>query len=128
MRELEGKLAGFSCVLHPESVTPDLEEADPIVRNGMEHLKVSPVPAMLSALLIRRWLSRESGEGPCGVLGAFFLDLKRTYFKLVLSRRTGSLTLLMTLTFQLSTSTFYQHINRGNSLRARWSKCILTPR
>jgi hypothetical protein len=82
VREPEGKLAGFSCVLHPEWVTPELEEADPIVRNWMEHLKVSPVPAMQSALFTRDWLSRESGEGPCGEQGAFLLDIKRTYMLL----------------------------------------------
>lgn len=82
VRQPEGKLAGFSCVFQPESVTPELEEVDPIIRNWMDHLKVSPVPAMQSALLIRRWLSPESGEGPCGVQGAFWLDLKRTYMLL----------------------------------------------
>ena len=82
VREPEGKLAGFSCVLDPESVTPELEEADPIVRNWMEHLKVSPVPAMQCALFSRGLLSRESGEGPCGVQGAFWLDVKRTYMLL----------------------------------------------
>jgi hypothetical protein len=82
VREPESKLAGFCCVLDPESVTPELEEADPIVRNWMQHLKVSPVPAMQSALFYRGLLSRESGEGPCGVQGAFWLDLKRTYMLL----------------------------------------------
>ena len=82
VREPEGKLAGFYCLLDPESVTPELEEADPIVRNWMEHLKVSPVPAMQCALFFRGLLSRESGEGPCGVQGAFWLDLKRTYMLL----------------------------------------------
>jgi DNA-binding winged helix-turn-helix (wHTH) protein len=82
VREPEGKLAGFSCVFHPELVTPELEDADPIVRNWMEHLRVSPVPAMQCALFFRRWLSRESGEGPCGVQGALWLDIKRTYMLL----------------------------------------------
>ena len=82
VREPEGKLAGFSCVFQPESITPEMEEADPILRNWMEHLKVSPIPAMQSALLFRRWLSSESGEGPSGVQGAFWLDLKRTYMLL----------------------------------------------
>lgn len=79
VREPEGKLAGFYCLLDAESVTPELEEADPIVRNWMEHLRVSPVPAMQCALFFRGLLSRDSGEGPCGVQGAFWLDLKRTY-------------------------------------------------
>jgi hypothetical protein len=48
----------------------------------MEHLKVSPIPAMQSALFFRRWLSRESGEDPCGVQGALWLDCKRTYMLL----------------------------------------------
>jgi hypothetical protein len=82
VREPAGKLAGFSCVLHPEWVTPELEGADPIIRNWMEHLKVSPVPAMQGALFVRGWLTRESGEGPCGEQGAFFLDIKRTYMLL----------------------------------------------
>src|SRR5262249_52509211 len=50
VREPEGTLAGFSCSLNAESVTPELEEADPIVRNWIEHLKVSPVPAMQCSL------------------------------------------------------------------------------
>jgi hypothetical protein len=59
VREPEGKLAGFCCMLDPESVTPELEETDPIVRNWMEHLKVSPVPAMQCALFYRGLLSRD---------------------------------------------------------------------
>jgi hypothetical protein len=37
---------------------------------------------MQCSLFCRRWLTRESGEGPCGVQGAFFLDLKRNYMLL----------------------------------------------
>jgi len=82
VRGPEGKLEGFSCLLEPESITPEMEEADPILHNWIEHLKVCPIPAMQSALFFRRWLSRESGEGPSGVQGAFWLDLKRTYMLL----------------------------------------------
>jgi hypothetical protein len=82
VREPEGKLAGFYCLLDSESVTPEMEEADPIVRNWMEHLRVSPIPARQCALFYRGQLTRESGEGPCGVQGAFWLDLKRAYMLL----------------------------------------------
>jgi hypothetical protein len=33
-------------------------------------------------LLLRRWLTREAGDGPGEVQGAFWLDLKRTYMEL----------------------------------------------
>jgi hypothetical protein len=79
VREPDAKLAGFYCLLDSESVTPEMEEVDPIVRNWMEHLKLSPIPAMQCALFYRGQLTRESGEGPCAVQGAFWLDLKRTY-------------------------------------------------
>ena len=82
VREMDGGLAGFTCLLDAESVTPEMEEGDPVVRNWMEHLKVSPVPAMQCALFSRILLSHESGDGPSGVQGAFWLDLKRFYMLL----------------------------------------------
>jgi hypothetical protein len=82
VREPEGKPAGFYCLLDSESVTPEMEEGDRIVRNWMDHLRVSPIPAMQCALFYRGRLTREAGEGPCGVQGAFWLDLKRNYMLL----------------------------------------------
>lgn len=43
MREPEGKLAGFSCVLEPEWVTQERAGADPVMHNWMEHLQAVPI-------------------------------------------------------------------------------------
>jgi hypothetical protein len=82
VRETEGELGGFYCLLDSESVTSEMEDADPIVRNWLGHLRVAPIPAVQCALFYRSQLTRESGEGPCGVQGAFWLDIKRTYMLL----------------------------------------------
>jgi hypothetical protein len=55
---------------------------DPVVAGWLEHLHREPIPASQELLLLRRWLTRETGDRPCGAQAACWLDLKRTYMQL----------------------------------------------
>lgn len=82
VRDPERRLAGIYCMFNSESVTSELCRADLVVQNWLEHLQAAPIPPTQIALFCRRWLSRESGEAPCGVQAALWLDLKRVYMLL----------------------------------------------
>ena len=43
---------------------------DPVVEGWLQHLRREPIPASQELLLIRRWLTREAGDGPCGAEAA----------------------------------------------------------
>jgi Transcriptional regulatory protein, C terminal len=55
---------------------------DPVVEGWLQHLRREPIPASQELLLIRRWLTREAGDGPCGAQAACWRDLKRAYMEL----------------------------------------------
>ena len=82
VKDAARKICGFDCVFDLETATPELSSADPVVQNWLEHLRAAPVPPTQNVLFLRRWLSGEAGEGPCGAQGACWLDVKRTYMRL----------------------------------------------
>lgn len=82
VRDPDRCVTGFYCMFDPESVNPELSNADPVLQHWMEHLHASPIPPTQTVLLCRRWLCRDVGEGPCGEQGAIWLDIKRSYMRL----------------------------------------------
>ncbi len=81
-KDAEGKTCGFMCGLTVEAVTDEMVQADPVIKNWIEHLGTSPVPPAQQVLFMRRWLAEEVGEGPCAVQAACWLDCKRAYMVL----------------------------------------------
>jgi len=81
-RDSERKLAGFYCMFQPESLSPELLAADPVLQKWLEHLQTSAVPSGQTVLFCRRWLCTDAGEGPCGAQAACWLDIKRAYMRL----------------------------------------------
>jgi hypothetical protein len=81
-RDQQGRVAGFTIMTTSGRHHPREFADDPMVAGWLRHLRRQPIPASQELLLIRRWLTREAGDGPCAVQGAFWLDLKRTYMEL----------------------------------------------
>jgi hypothetical protein len=81
-RDRDGSIAGFYVMFDPDDVDAQVMRDDPILQHWLHHLAASPMPGGQSALFIRRWLGRGTGELPSPVQGATWLDLKRTYMEL----------------------------------------------
>jgi len=78
----ERGVAGFYLMFDPSTIDPNLLQRDPIVERWWAHLNDDPVPHKQRVLFLRRWLSREEGEGPCSVQAACWLDIKRVYMEM----------------------------------------------
>lgn len=82
VRDLNGDVAGFSCVLTQEHVVRSLVREDPIAARWLEHLRDERSPKGQTALFHRWWLGAELGEAPSPVQAATWLDLKRMYMEM----------------------------------------------
>jgi hypothetical protein len=81
-RDVLGEVAGFSIMTNSGRHDPRCFADDPVVANWLDHLRRDPIPASQELLLIRRWLTREAGFGPCAAQAACWRDLKRMYMEL----------------------------------------------
>jgi hypothetical protein len=81
-RDPHGEVAGLIIMINSGRQDPRQVEDDPVVANWLDHLRRDPIPASQEVLLIRRWLSREAGDGPCAAQAACWRDLKRMYMEL----------------------------------------------
>ncbi len=80
VRDSAGEVAGFCCVARPDEIDASWMTADPVAHEWIADLaraRNSP-----RAILIRRWLDRETGEVPSPVQAAAWIDIKRTYLEL----------------------------------------------
>jgi hypothetical protein len=68
-RDGYGELAGFIIMTNSGRHDPRRFTDDPVVVNWLDHLRQNPIPASQEVLLIRRWLTREAGDGPCAAQG-----------------------------------------------------------
>jgi hypothetical protein len=94
-RDAYGEVAGFIIMTNSGRHNPRGFADDPVVANWLDHLRRDPIPASQEVLLIRRWLTREAGDGPCAAQAACWRDLKRMYMELRPSlRRNYSTTVL----------------------------------
>jgi hypothetical protein len=79
VRDGLGRTVGFYCMFDPASMDAARMPDDPIVKSWQVHLAEDPVPKKQCVLFLRRWLNEESGEAPCPIQAACWLDIKRTY-------------------------------------------------
>jgi hypothetical protein len=74
-------VAGFYCLLEPDRLPSGVLDNDPLLRRWRTDLAEHPLASGQTALFIRRWLGRESGERPSPVQAACWLDIKRHYME-----------------------------------------------
>lgn len=82
IRDRDRNVTGFFILFEPHDVDPELLSEDPFTASWIEHLNSNPVKKHQRTLLLRRWLSRETGEAPCPSQAACWLDVKRNYMEL----------------------------------------------
>src|SRR3954470_7805014 len=82
VRDRTGAVVGCSIVSEWRDIPPSLERDDPVVAAWSRHAARNPLPSGQRTLTHRRWLAVGTGEGPSGVGGAAWLDVKRDYFRL----------------------------------------------
>jgi hypothetical protein len=81
-RDRRGVVVGFYCVFDPSRLPARFLREDPVTREWLDHIARSPLLENQRALFLRRWLSVNSGEAPCAVQAACWVDLKRKYLEL----------------------------------------------
>ena len=81
VRDAHGQVAGFYCLMDPDDAAPSMTRSDPMTSAWARHLRHRPLSKGKTALFLRRWLSREHGEGPSPVQAAAWLDIKRQYLE-----------------------------------------------
>jgi hypothetical protein len=82
VRDRDGVVAGFFCLLDRSHLMPPLVRDDAVVAAWWEHLRRDPIPSGGKVLGFRRWLDLDNGEVPGAVQAATWLDVKRTYMEL----------------------------------------------
>ena len=81
VRDRHSDVVGFYVMFDPADVNRSALKADPIVWRLWQHLQEDPIPRKQRALFIRRWLSRDHGEGPSSIQTACWVDIKRAYLE-----------------------------------------------
>jgi hypothetical protein len=81
VRDAQGEIGGFYCLLDSDAAAPSMARRDPVVSAWARHLRERPLLKGKTALFLRRWLSREHGERPSPVQAAAWLDIKRQYLE-----------------------------------------------
>ena len=81
-RDRTGVAVGFYCAFDPRTIPANAYKGDPVVRKWLQHLDENPIPRKQRAFFLRRWLSRDQGEGPSAVQAACWLDAKRKYLEM----------------------------------------------
>ena len=81
-RNARGDVAGFSIITTSGRTDPHRFAHDPVVAMWLEHLAGHPIGPGQEVLLIRRWLTWDAGDEPCGAQASMWLDLKRIYMQL----------------------------------------------
>ncbi len=82
VRNRDGTVVGFYCMLDSAMMPSELMRDDPIACEWRNHLRHDPVPKNQRVLFLRRWLSAEHGEKPSPVQAACWLDIKRSYMEM----------------------------------------------
>jgi hypothetical protein len=82
IRDRTGALVGCSIVAEWRDVPRSLERDDPVMRAWAEDAARHPLPGGQTTLVHRRFLARDTAEGPSGPQAAALLDVKRDYFRM----------------------------------------------
>ncbi|MGI9533826.1 MAG: ATP-binding protein, partial [Thermodesulfobacteriota bacterium] len=72
-----GDVDGFFILFQPHEIDSDIVSKDPITLEYFRHLRDSPVSENECVLILRRWLSKGSGELPSNSQAACWIDVKR---------------------------------------------------
>ncbi len=72
---------GFYCMYNPQHASQAMLEQDPIAATWMDGMPAALKGKPGAVLFLRRWLTREHGDGPCPGQAACWLDAKRTYLE-----------------------------------------------
>jgi DNA-binding winged helix-turn-helix (wHTH) protein len=81
-RAEDGAIAGFEYFFAPDAVDRELLLNDPITAAWLKHLENNPVEENERTLFYRRWITRDLGDAPSPVQGAFWVDIKRVYMEM----------------------------------------------
>jgi DNA-binding winged helix-turn-helix (wHTH) protein len=79
VRDRDGATRGFCVRVRASDLHEAVDASDPVAAAWRRDVALRDPSA---ALLCRRWLDRDVGEGPCASLSAFFVDLKRSYMEM----------------------------------------------
>jgi len=82
IRDRDGAVVGFFSLFEGQQLKRSIVDGDPVLEAWARDLAVNPLPKGQLALGLRRWLDLDSGEGPCAVQAACWLDVKRAYMAL----------------------------------------------
>jgi hypothetical protein len=82
VRGRAGTVVGYYCMFDPDSVDASLLSGDPLVEKWWRHLEEARGSTDETALFLRRWLARDTGEAPSPVQAAAWLDVKRAYMSM----------------------------------------------
>jgi hypothetical protein len=82
IRDRQSQLVGFHWTYDPARMDFALLERDTLARAWWARHRRGGDAKAKRALFIRRWLSAESGEAPCDVQAAAWLDIKRMYMEM----------------------------------------------
>jgi len=77
-----GDVDGFYILFHPHEIDSEIASMDPITSEYFRHLRENPVSENECVLILRRWLSKGSGELPSKCQAACWIDVKRKYMEL----------------------------------------------
>lgn len=77
-----GEVDGFYILFQTDEIDYDLASMDPVISEYFRHLKDNPVSDNECVLILRKWLSKESGELPSNSQAACWIDVKRKYMEL----------------------------------------------
>ncbi|MEZ9708093.1 winged helix-turn-helix domain-containing protein [Vibrio breoganii] len=84
VKDTQGKIAGFYCLLKTTEILTHQLDEDPITKAWVTHLNETEAPDGNNAehIFIRRWLSLDKGESLSGVQATCWLDIKRIYLEM----------------------------------------------
>jgi hypothetical protein len=86
-RDGAGRVRAFAALAVARDVPAQIVACDPVVASWMDHARAAGVPAQQPVLFSRRVLVAETGEGPCALRSALWLDAKRAYLEYPDARR-----------------------------------------
>lgn len=78
-RDRAGAVAGFYVMFSSETIAQANAADDAVLARWIEHVETNPVAKDERIFFLRRWLSRDEGEGPSPVQAACWRDIKRAY-------------------------------------------------
>jgi DNA-binding winged helix-turn-helix (wHTH) protein len=81
VRRTSGDITGYYCAIETKEIDDEWRDQDPLIASWMRDYDERAQKGDV-ALLVRRWLSKSSGEMPSTEQSACWLDLKRTYLEL----------------------------------------------